>query len=609
MAHQPLAPWGGTKGWYKVMAFMIQPYKDPKTGVWKLRLGIPAEIVPFVGKKELKRSLYTKDYQEAKARAPAVSSELYGILTEARLRKEHSERESAIKYADLDVIVSRWLINERQRIAEPDILSRYTLETDAGLEPVPEWFSDPLLELTHASGDNQTVVEKKFLRHMEAFVDEALALSSCQLFTRKPRLYLAERIAREAIKLCNSAVDYQGLLRREDVRFGNLETSIQSSPMTHQSLTEMGFTVINSNVMFDENASSDGGISKNSTVSQLVEWVHSQKKIELGDDLKLFITERNMPCQRAIEFFGNQPIGTITKLNMRTLLGLITQCPSRPKGKVKNLPIKEQIEVAKKEGLPPVSLTTANKEIKLLSGYFQHALKMEILQSNPCHGVPIAIKRKVKVREREYTNSEAQRIFSLPLFRDIPPDIRDLGGEAAYWLPVILLYTGARAEEIAQLYVDDIQQDDDEPAKWYIHIREGRYDQKVKDHKPRRVPISESLIELGLFKYIKTISPQGRLFPKLKLDSKLKYHTSISDYLKSQFELCNIPHFAELEPLHAFRHRFITEARKIGMREDVQNAITGHSNAGNVGRTYGSYQELHAAINKMPVINIPKWHP
>ncbi|MCH1921334.1 integrase [Shewanella sp. A3A] len=593
------------------MAFMIQPIRNKRTDIFEVRLGVPKALIPYVKekKKAFRRSLGTKDPQEAKAKGPAVINELYGILAEARLRKDNQERESSINPAVLDVIVSRWLINERQRIAEPEILSRYTLETDAGLESVPEWFSDPLLELTNASGDNQTVVEEKFLRHMEAFVDEALALSSCQLLTHKPRLYLAERIAREAIKLCNSAVDNQSLLRREAVRFGSLKTSIQSSQTIPQSLTEMGFTVIDSNVTSEANASSDDQISKNSTVSQLIEWVHSQKKIELGDDLGNWIAERNKACSRASEFFGNKLIGDIRKLDMRTLLELVTQCPSLPKMHIRSLPMKKQIEIANAENLARVSLQTANKEIKLLSGYFQLAVKLDLIPNNPCHGVSIAVPKKVKLRVPEYTNSDISAIFLLPLFREIPAKIKARYGDAPYWLPVILAYTGARAEEIAQLYVDDIEQDAEKPDEWYFHIRAAKPDQSVKRNKSRRVPIAQPLINLGFFEYLKTVPTEGRVFPLLKAASKGKYHATVARYLRGQFESCNIPHFDELEPLHAFRHRFTTEARKIDMREDVQNAITGHSNAGNVGRAYGSYQELHAAINKMPVINIPKWHP
>ena len=61
----PVTLSGGPERWYK-MAIMPNPKKDPKTGVYKIRQVIPPALRPFVeGKGELKRSLDTKDPQEA----------------------------------------------------------------------------------------------------------------------------------------------------------------------------------------------------------------------------------------------------------------------------------------------------------------------------------------------------------------------------------------------------------------------------------------------------------------------------------------------------------------------------------------------------------------
>lgn len=481
MAHQPLAPWGGTKGWYKAMAFMIQPYRDPKTGVWKVRKVIPKELKKFLdGRTQIKISLRTKDAKVAKLRAPAAIAEIMRQFAQAELERDQELGESKLMPDSLEPFVINWLIIERGRLFLPEILARYTLETPDGLEAATERFSDPLEELKRWYDPNYEEIEDRFLSHMQLFIDEALAQSSQMLVTKTPRLYIAKRIAEEAIKLCNSAVDNQGLLRREAVRFGNLETSIQSSQAISQSLTDMGLTAIDADVSPQANASSNDQISKNSTVSQLIEWVHSQKKIELGDDLANWIVERNKACSRASEYFGNKPIGDIRKLDIRMLLELVTQCPRLPKMKVRSLPMKKQIEIANAENLARVSLQTANKEIKLLSGYFQLAVKLDLIPNNPCHGVCIAVPIKVKLRVPEYTTSEINAIFSLPLFREIPAKIKARYGEAPYWLPVILAYTGARAEEIAQLYIDDIEQDAEKPEEWYFHIRAARPDQSVK---------------------------------------------------------------------------------------------------------------------------------
>ena len=49
---------------------MARPYKHPKTGVYWLRLRVPADIKSSMGKAEVKRSLRTKDPDEAKGRFP-----------------------------------------------------------------------------------------------------------------------------------------------------------------------------------------------------------------------------------------------------------------------------------------------------------------------------------------------------------------------------------------------------------------------------------------------------------------------------------------------------------------------------------------------------------
>lgn len=55
---------------------MPSPFKHPKTGVYWLRLRVPADLQAAVGKKEIKRSLKTKDPAAAKARFPAVYSDI-----------------------------------------------------------------------------------------------------------------------------------------------------------------------------------------------------------------------------------------------------------------------------------------------------------------------------------------------------------------------------------------------------------------------------------------------------------------------------------------------------------------------------------------------------
>ena len=63
---------------------MTRPYKHPKTGVYWLRKVVPVDLRAAVGKRELVRSLGTKDPKEARANAPAVIAEFDAVLAAAR---------------------------------------------------------------------------------------------------------------------------------------------------------------------------------------------------------------------------------------------------------------------------------------------------------------------------------------------------------------------------------------------------------------------------------------------------------------------------------------------------------------------------------------------
>lgn len=605
------------------MAFMIQPYSDPKSGIWKIRKVIPKHLRPFLdGKVELKRSLETKDAYEAKTRAAGVIAEFESAIARAQSRFDNQENEQKISSAQLDAIVSYWVAHEHGRLTQADIQERYLLETPEGLSGMTEWFSEPLEVLHEANGtSHQQTEEQRFVRHMSAFVDEALELSQCSLYDHSLRLYLAIQLAKACIKLCNSAIDHEQLDRRKqeliwrELNRGfeptlpntNIDPTVPSSDALQQ-LKDLGLIVTTKATSSKApSKQKEGKISASSSVSQLIDWVNNQKKImssEVG--FRSWQSDRNRPCQRLIEFFADKPIGEIQKLDMLDFVNWIIRCPSKPSLKIRALPFQQQIDIAEKRGLARVSINTADKELKLISGYFQQAVKLDILPKNPCHQVSPG-KEKVRViRDPGYSNTELTKIFSLPLFSQRTHAQKARYGEAPYWLPVILAYTGARAEEIAQLYVKDIKQDSDNSERWYFHIQDGRDDQSVKTGESRRVPICQALIQLGLLDYLNTLPAEGRLFPMLKANGKAKYHSTVARYLKKAFTTLDIEYFDSIMHLHAFRHRFITEARKV-MREDVQNAITGHSNAGNTGRNYGIYSELHQAIDKMPVIDIPKW--
>ncbi len=156
-------------------------------------------------------------------------------------------------------------------------------------------------------------------------------------------------------------------------------------------------------------------------------------------------------------------------------------------------------------------------------------------------------------------------------------------GNAVFWLPLLAAYTGARREEIAQLYVSDVRQH--ESGQWFIRIIDDRPDKSVKTHSSRRdIPIHEDLLALGFLELMQGQTPHSRVFAQLDKVSG-RYSGLVAKHWRLLTQRCGI-YRQDRHPLHAFRHSFKTLARANGVPRDVSDWITGHA-MGSTGDNYG----------------------
>ena len=88
-------------------------------------------------------------------------------------------------------------------------------------------------------------------------------------------------------------------------------------------------------------------------------------------------------------------------------------------------------------------------------------------------------------------------------------------GDAAYWLPILALYTGARLRELGQLRGEDVRQ---ENGVTYIAIGDAGDGQRVKNASSRRSVPLHSNIRGAFFAFAGGTT--GPLFPELKPDIK-----------------------------------------------------------------------------------------
>jgi integrase len=223
--------------------------------------------------------------------------------------------------------------------------------------------------------------------------------------------------------------------------------------------------------------------------------------------------------------------------------------------------------------------------------------------NNPFERLTVKVGGKESEGREPWTKDELLTLFDDPLFLaySLPAGDtavgRKAGGAAAYWIPLMACYTGARVSELAQLRTDDVTTTEGAEV---IEIRaSAEHGQKLKTKGSwRAVPMHSELIRLGLPQYINTL-PKGPLFPQLPQAGKNgpggQFSQFFGDYKRRKgFK-------SPAKSLHSFRHLMATELRLAGATDAQADAITGHAGEG-VARTVYSATIRREAARLRPVI-------
>lgn len=196
-------------------------------------------------------------------------------------------------------------------------------------------------------------------------------------------------------------------------------------------------------------------------------------------------------------------------------------------------------------------------------------------------------------------------------------------GEAAYWLPLIALYTGARIEEIAGLQVADLQRlqfskadGEGDSADFFRFMNDKETQRELKTEQSERLtPIHPDLIALGLLRYGQALKASGevQLFPRLTQHASglraHKWSQWFHAYLRGD---CGVTDRKVV--FHSFRHTFKDNCRNSGISEELQRAIMGHAPrdvADRYGEGFARFQ-IVAGMKKYKAFGLPPinvWEP
>ncbi len=102
------------------MPVMANPVKHPKSGIYYLRIAVPDDLRASIGKREIKKSLNTRNFTEAKQLFAAEYSKVLALFEQHRQQIQLTSK-------DIEVLATRWLDAELEEMEREGNYSDFLL--------------------------------------------------------------------------------------------------------------------------------------------------------------------------------------------------------------------------------------------------------------------------------------------------------------------------------------------------------------------------------------------------------------------------------------------------------------------------------------------------
>lgn len=328
------------------------------------------------------------------------------------------------------------------------------------------------------------------------------------------------------------------------------------------------------------------------------------------------------------ELMGDPELGTIDKQMIQMYGVELEKLPTdtyQAKRKFKTDSLLDLIPITEQYGLKRKTVKTIKGHIGRLSEILKYGQKNEMLHTNPAadykRGHGKFEKKRAQDERYVFDDSELALIFSQDWYSSGSGEFTEKGSTNwrphHYWLPLLGLLTGARLNELSQLYLNDIRQTESDSLVWYIDLNldkidkaamdftEGKSDKSLKTvNSIRVVPLHDVFVRLGLLKYVTALRKAGhaRLFPELKHDENKGYGKPAGKWFNEYFLGKQLGMERNgMKTFHSFRHCFLTAIERTGATERIMAELAGHQRGETLSMT--RYTKDHSASEMKLVID------
>ncbi|WP_282146159.1 site-specific integrase [Alteromonas stellipolaris] len=307
----------------------------------------------------------------------------------------------------------------------------------------------------------------------------------------------------------------------------------------------------------------------------------------VADEKTISATEGKL--KRLVEFFGNVPVDTLLRKDAEKFRNTLLKLPKNMNKlrAYRGLSLHEVVALSPTDTL---STSTVKSYIEVASTFYKWCTLNEYAKTNPFESLRIKKPKSAKkeIEERDpWDHEQLTTIFSTPVYTH-----HEFKHNYHFWLPLIGLHTGARMNEICQLYHDDIVKIE---GHLFFKFSEDRPDQKLKTRSSRRlIPVHQKLLAMNFEEYMYWSKEKGhdRLFQSLTL-TRDGYSKNASNWFSRFRESHNLRKTDKKQDFHSFRHNVSDYFKQSDISDTQAAAILGHADQ---TITYGRYgKDLEAS--------------
>ncbi|WP_262298583.1 DUF6538 domain-containing protein [Microvirga sesbaniae] len=524
--------------------------------IWYYRRRIPLDLADaFKGAKELKASLQTESYAEAKVRRNLKAAEFDAVFSKIRAeratRAGQSRRAASLSLREIEGRIHRYV----ETASEQTLKDLSNVDWADRLEDRDDlwWHSQRLIDHYENPVDLSTQQDVG-ITEQELFGENGLdrALGPDQI-----------NHARDLIRQAMIEVEKRTVAWFQD------GIAAQTFNPRFKNPTEKSISVeqLCQRYLADYNLSKQTGIKR-------------KEKLKAALDL-------------VAEFLGRETlIHHLDRQQCREFRNTLNELPSNMwKHFGRYTPLAEIIKQGKALRLPVMKRGTQDTYLRALRMMLDWAVAEGLISSSPADRLEALGERTAANEARDpFTLEQLQAIFCAALFSE-----QESARTADYWVPLIGVFSGMRLNEICQLEISDLEAT--KKGTWYLSINDKNGKRVKNRHSKRNVPLHPVLIGLGFIDFVRdrTASGESRVFE----DVSSSRHGYYSERFSKRFNRTFLKGVGVKSPklgFHSFRHTFKDALDATETPLPIRDAICGWNASKNSSQNYGKgYDPDHLA--------------